>query len=86
MLIFLSSITSGEEEEEGKVVSGGNGILYGYHHHPPPARILSTDIISRAAVTAAGTHRPFHAPRRRISTLDAPRAISVITLTNRFLL
>ncbi|KAI9536859.1 hypothetical protein NQZ68_030080 [Dissostichus eleginoides] len=64
MLIFLSSITSGEEEEEeeeeGEVVSGGNGDLDGYHHQPPPARILSTDSISRPAVTAAGTQRPFY--------------------------
>ncbi|KAF1393567.1 hypothetical protein PFLUV_G00017380 [Perca fluviatilis] len=87
MLIFISSITSGEEEEEeeeGEVVSGGNGDLYGYHHHPPPARILSTDSISLPAVTAAGTQRPFSAPRRCISTVETPRADSVITLTNRF--
>ena len=90
MLIFLSSITSGEEEEEeeeeGEVVSGGNGDLYGYHHLPPPARILSTDSISRPAVTAAGSQRLFRASRRCISTVETRRAASVITLTNRFFL
>jgi len=86
MLIFLSSITSGEgeeeeeEEEEGEVVSGGNVDLYGYPHHPPPARILSIDSISRPAVTAAGTQRTFPAPRHRVSTAEALRAAaSVIT-------
>ncbi|KAK5869155.1 hypothetical protein PBY51_010107 [Eleginops maclovinus] len=76
MLIFLSSITSGEEEEEeeeeGEVVSGGNRELDGYHHQPPPARILSTDSISRPAVTAAGTQRPFYAPKRCICTVETP--------------
>ncbi|KAK5905296.1 hypothetical protein CesoFtcFv8_006776 [Champsocephalus esox] len=75
MLIFLSSITSGEEEEEeeeGEVVSGGNGDLDGYHHQPPPARILSTDSISRPAVTAAGTQRPFYSSKHCICTVETP--------------
>jgi len=89
MLIFLSSITSGEEEEEeeGEVVSGGKGDLYGYHHHPPPARKLSSDCISRSAVTAAVTRRPFYAknvlfPRWRLPCLPASAVIQI----NRFLL
>lgn len=67
MLIFLSSITSGEEEvveEEGEAVPGGYRDLYGYPHHPPPPACNLSTVSAPPSLRAA-------APRRCISAAHA---------------